>query len=225
MKKAAILSVLLVGFAGLFTTVPALADSVIYDNTGPTSGTGDGWNFSAGYVITDSFTLTNGAVVNGATFLVDLDIYPSSVTGVDWAITTQPFGGTTLVSGMATDTTMESQLITYHYPSGIISHYAIEETIQFSGLTLGPGTYWFQLSNATDDVPYGGIWIGWDGSGGPSTAYQSEVGIGTNVIPSDTFQMLGENGEPPVVPEPSSWLLLCSGLAGLAGVVQRKMRA
>jgi hypothetical protein len=37
--------------------------------------------------------------------------------------------------------------------------------------------------------------------------------------------MLGENGEPPVVPEPSSWLLLCSGLAGLAGVVQRKMRA
>lgn len=231
MKKAAILSVLLVGFAGLLTTAPALADSVIYNNTGPTSGTGNnGWNIgiftTANYAITDSFTLTNGAVVDGATFLVDLAGL-CSLTSVDWAITTQSFGGTTLASGTATDATMESQLITYHYPSGVISRYALEETIQFSGLTLGPGTYWFQLAGATDDAPPDGglygTWIGWDQSSGSSIAYQYTVGSGAYVIPSDTFQILGEEGGP-VVPEPSSFLLLGSGLAGMAGMVRCKIR-
>jgi hypothetical protein len=120
---------------------------------------------------------------------------------------------------------MESQLITYYGSYHIIERYALEETIQFSGLTLGPGTYWFQLTNATDDVPLSeGIWVTWDASNGSSTAYQSAVGSGTDVIPSDTFQMLGGGGGP-VVPEPSSFLLLGSGLAGLAGMVRRKMRA
>jgi hypothetical protein len=58
-------------------------------------------------------------------------------------------------------------------------------------------------------------------SNGPSTATEAYVGV----IPSESFQILGEeqSEEQTVTPEPSSFLLLGSGLVGLAGMLRRKL--
>ena len=68
---------------------------------------------------------------------------------------------------------------------------------------------------------------GWDISNGPSVAYSVLYGSTSNlVVPgsnSETFQILGTPAD--VTPEPSSFLLLGSGLVGLAGVLKRKLMA
>jgi hypothetical protein len=100
------------------------------------------------------------------------------------------------------------------------------ESISIPSLSLPAGTgYWFTLQNAAtvDDGP-----AYWDDNDGPSVAWESLHGnvndyegfTGSN---SETFSILGNTG--PVVPEPSSFLLLGSGLAGLAGLLKRKLRA
>ena len=91
-------------------------------------------------------------------------------------------------------------------------------TSSVSGLNidLGAGDYWLELSNgAVAD----GSNIFWDENDGTSLAYQNATGS----INSQAFTVYGPGGSP--VPEPSSFLLLGSGLAGLAGLLKRKFRA
>jgi len=59
----------------------------------------------------------------------------------------------------------------------------------------------------------------WDESDGPSVAYSGNTDGG---IPSETFQIEGTIAP---TPEPSSFLLLGSGLAALAGLAKRKLMA
>jgi hypothetical protein len=82
------------------------------------------------------------------------------------------------------------------------------------------GTYWLQLSGAiaTDGDP---VW--WDESDGKSTAYQIFPEEDDPSIPSESFKILGSQID--CTPEPSSFLLLGSGLAGLAGLIKRKLNA
>jgi hypothetical protein len=81
-------------------------------------------------------------------------------------------------------------------------------------LSLDAGAYSLSLSSAFP-------WTYWDLSNGPSTATEAYVGV----IPSESFQILGEeqSEEQTVTPEPSSFLLLGSGLVGLAGMLRRKL--
>ena len=87
---------------------------------------------------------------------------------------------------------------------------------------LGPGTYYLSFQNGvttggSDSALY------WDENNGPSVAYENTIGnladgSGSN---SESFQILGDSS----APEPASTAMFLSGLALVAGLARRKMRA
>jgi hypothetical protein len=145
------------------------------------------------------------------------------MTNVDWLITDTAFGGNTEGSGTAsvTDTYTGTQAFDYYDLD--------QESFSLPGLSLAAGTYYLQLQNA---VTVYGDPVYWDVSNGPSDAAQAGNGYspydlnGANGNPgsnSETFQILGSPDS--VTPEPSSFLLLGSGLLGLVSLVKRKLTA
>jgi hypothetical protein len=204
--KAGISAVSLLALAFVFAAIPAFADRVIvYDNTGPGTYTTNAWSIStlgggAG-TVTDSFTLSKTSTIDGANFYVWVEP-DDSMTGVTWSLTNTAFG-TPIETGTVAGGTNIPVATAFGYYS------VLEESISIPFVTLAPGTYWFQLSNGQDAFD-NNIW--WDESDGPSTAFDADFGQ----IPSETFQITA------VSPEPSSVLLLGSGMLALAGLVTRR---
>jgi hypothetical protein len=95
-----------------------------------------------------------------------------------------------------------------------------QENTAFSGPMLNAGTYWLNLQNAS--VPSGDP-VYWDENEGPSLSSSNSVGS----FPSESFTVLGTSSSTTStttsVPEPSSILLLGSGILGLAGLVRRRL--
>jgi hypothetical protein len=204
--KVGIPAVFLLALACVFAAVPASAGVVVYDNTGPGSYTANAWsifdNGGGAYTVTDSFTLSSTAIVEGANFYVWL-LPGDSLTSVNWTITDTAFG-TSIETGTAAGEP-ETQVATAfgYYP-------VLEESISIPPtVALAPGTYWFQLSEGLDAYD-NNVW--WDESDGPSIAYATG---GLGQIPSETFQIIG-------TPEPSSFLLLGLGMLALAGLATRR---
>ncbi len=194
----------------LFSSVNFASADVLYDN-GAVNGGIVGFTINSGYSVTDSFSLSTASAVTGVNFYSwvlagDTPLY------VDWAITTDHFGGTTLASGTGS-------FLNYTYLSTNSKGYDIDEDFfSIPSLALAAGTtYWLQLSNAVtlDTNP-----MYWDDNNGPSVAWESVLGnlngyngmTGSN---SEAFQILGT---PAAVPVPCTLLLLGSGLAGLVGL-------
>jgi len=216
MKKA-VLAFLLVSFTGAITTVPAFAESVLYDNTTVGSNTSGGFGMSSGGgQISDSFTLTSSATVTGADFNVWLSTYPytgigDSLTSINWSI-----GTSALDSSLGSGTDVAPASFTTLTTGTHLYYDTAEEWITIPEITLAAGTYWFTLSDAVSsnsDPVY------WDYSFGPSNANSNLYGE----VGSETFQILGDNSSS-ATPEPSSFLLLGSGLMGLAGVIRSKLK-
>ncbi len=202
---------MILGLVGMPAAVPAFAgDIVLYDNTTAESNQHGGILINEGYAVADSFILTDGAVVDGATFAVNM-VTGDTLTSVNWEITTDAFGGTQLASGTATG--LPNTFIDSYFGSQYL-----EESVSIPSLALASGTYWFALWNASTEDGRAGIW---GESNGSSIAYQT----GGGEVISETFQILGSEGPATVTPEPSSFLLLGSGMAGLAGMIRRKVRA
>ena len=142
---------------------------------------------------------------------------------VDWLITTDPLGGTTMAFGTASLTaTLESTI------SLTSNGFNIYQNSFFMNVPLTAGTYWLQLQNATDQADNGGA-IYWDENDGPSQAWDLADGEltsdanGCTVLSGHCSEAFSLSGSDLTTPEPGSLVLFSSGLLCLAGVLRRKL--
>ena len=193
--------------------VPAMADSILYNNGAPCpSQCTDAWTISTPFAVTDNFTLVGNATLTGVDFAVW--VYPGDIPqSVDWELGNSAFGSNI---GVGTASNLGVTVLG-------LNEYGFDlDEVSFSlpEIQLGAGTYWLTLQNASianGDPVY------WDENSGsdcsspgcPSQAFSNEVGS----IPSESFDIRGNyNG---TTPEPGSVILFSSGLVALGGVVRR----
>jgi hypothetical protein len=218
-------AVLLVVLIGAMAAVPASAD-VLYDQITPSTSSAPGsynvggLNIYGGYFVTDRFELSQDSVLDSAQvalWVQNRDFREQTgasgtLTSVDWAITTEPFGVVVLASGTATNAPILAVTDPAYAPIGNI----YLETFSLGNLHLDAGTYyWLQLGNAVDSYidPRTGVpgVVAWDDSsafvhwttypGGDATAYQFNINKGglpvTDPSEPQSFQILGSADTPP----------------------------
>jgi hypothetical protein len=139
-----------------------------------------------------------------------------SFSSVDWSISTS--------STFTAPTTTAATTNVFDFNNG--QGYDIyTESFSTGSITLGPGTYYLTLENA---VTADGQEAFWDINNGPSVAYESSIGNVNGYLEpgsnSDSFDIYGTSSGP-VIPEPSSLLLMGSGLLSFAGMMRRKLKA
>ncbi len=192
--------------------IPAMAQTDVYDN-GPVNGQDLGWTINFGFSVSDSFTLESANTVTGASFWAWL-IPGDTLTSVEFQIGANAFGNELL------DQTLN--VTASNCFSNQFGYNVCDETATFNGggVALNAGTYWMTLSNAS--VPSGDPAY-WDMNSGPSQAQENTIGT----VPSESFTMWGgtttTTTSTGTTPEPSSILLVGSGILGLAGLLRRKL--
>ena len=177
----------------------------------------DAWNICCGqYTVADSFTLGANSTITG--FDGGFWLAPgNSPIATDWVIASgNPdfLGGTVAASGSGNFTNS-----LYCSLCGLGGSFDIyTSTISGLNVSLGAGTYYLELLNGT--TAFGGFNnLFWDENSGPSTAY--EYPFFTTGINSQAFNLYGTTGT--TTPEPGTLMLLGSGVAGLAGMLRRKI--
>ena|SRR5579863_604402 len=195
---------------------PVAAGAQVLVNNGPINGTTDAWTINFGFVVSDSFSIgfasTTTALAFGA-WVTPGDTLESA----EVSITSSEFGGTTYFDNVVTFT--QNGCSGNQYGFNVCT-----ETSSFLGLiNLAAGSYWLNLQNATTAE---GNPIYWDENSGPSSASENAVGT----IPSEAFTLwAGETTTTTTTtttgttPEPSTIMLLGSGVLALAGVLRRKL--
>jgi len=199
----------------LLAGLPASAQTT-YSN-GPINGDFDGWTINNGFVVSDTFTVSQGTTRLNAVVFGGWVMPGDVIESAEVSITSQEFGGTTYFDQQVNFTQSDCGGNSYGFN-------VCDETGTFNGPTLGNGTYWFNLSNAvvnTGDPTY------WDENSGqgcnspgcPSQASENQIGS----IPSESFTILGSS-EGSSVPEPGSFFLVAGALCSGLGLMRRKSR-
>jgi hypothetical protein len=212
--KLRVASLSLLALSLTLATVPALAQSDVYDN-GPVDGQDLGWTINFGFTVSDSLILSRDSDVTGMQFWAWL-IPGDTLTSVEVQLGAAAFGNEFL------DQTVS--VTASNCFSNQFGYNVCDETANWTGVALSAGTYWVTLGNAS--VPSGDPAY-WDQNSGLSQAQENTIGT----IPSESFTILGFQSSTTTgttstgtTPEPSSVLLFGSGFVGLAGVLRRKMK-
>ena len=196
----------------ILAAVPAVAQTVY--NNGSINGNVNGWTINFGFIVSDSFNVTNNSTtITGGSFGIWL--FPGdTLTSAELSITSGENGGTSYYD----------QTVNFTQGSCAGNGFGFNvctESTTFNGPTLNSGTYWLNLQNAS--VPSGDP-IYWDENSGPSSASENTVGS----IPSEAFTVLGVTTTTTTTttsfgPEPSTIMLLGSGALGWAFVLRRRL--
>ena len=222
-----LLASLFLSLVAAVAVVPASADSVVY-SSGPLHGQTDAWQINDANPVSDTFSFTGpyNWTITGATFAVWLNP-GDALSSVKWSIGTSAYGSD-VASGTVSPTAN----------TGFANGYGEEVyTESFSSLDmhLTAGTYYFTLQGT--QVKNGNVinhdpayWDENDGTSlgfSPATSPQTSIGAwdcanayGCGLTGGETFGLDGF-----YAPEPSSFMLLGSGLVGLAGMLKRKLKA
>jgi PEP-CTERM motif len=210
--RIASLTILLLALAAL----PAWAQNWTYDN-GPINGTTDAWTINFGYIVSDTFVAA-GFAVNGFSFGT-FQFPGDTMLSVDWSITSGENSGTVYGSGTASGANLTDKFLSQNQ----FGYYINEITVTGLETSVTSGTtYWLNLQNAVIQSGDPAFWDensgkGCRSNGCPSSASESSIGT----IPSESFTVTGSSGG--TTPEPGSFILLASGVLGLAGVLRRKL--
>lgn len=163
----------------------------------------------------DSFTITSDAEVIG----VDLEgwLLPDSIDTVDWSIGTTPYGansgsGTATVSDtvqFANDAFIKVDVVTFTIPSP----------------DLSPGTYYLTLQYAVVPLRNPALWAVNDGPGTEAwdqgdlrLTYRGRECLGDCALSLQTMN------SPENMPEPSTWVLLGSGILAAFALRRKAIR-
>jgi hypothetical protein len=139
---------------------------------------------------------------------------PVSATWVIASTLPDFLGGTVVASGSANFT---NSLYCSVCGLGVFDIYT--STISGLNVSLGAGTYYLELRNGLTTFGPNASFF-WDENDGPSTAYEDPFFLGG--IGSQSFNIYGSGGT--TTPEPGTLMLLGSGVAGLAGLLRRKIK-
>jgi hypothetical protein len=205
--------------ASFLLSTPATA-GVLYDNGLVNGGATDYQGIYWGYVVSDSFTLAGTSTLTGVN--LDISIASSYTPGyLSWRISDtylDTYGGTQASLTDLTKLCTGCKTINNNPGDTYSASFSLPDVV------VGPGPHFLTL-----DWGYGHDGSGtlyWDISNGPSQAwvegYQAASDGKTN---SNSFQILGDGPAPTGAPEPASTAMFLSGLALVAGLARRKMRA
>lgn len=204
----------------LLLSIPAAAQTV-YEN-GPINGNADAWTINFGFFVGDTFTVSAGtSTISGFSFGAWL--FPGDVLETaELQLESNPLG-----------TIYFDQTISFTSSGCSMNQFGFDvctETASFAGPTLQNGSYWAILQNA---VVSDGDPVYWDensGIGCHSPGCPSQTLVNEGSVPSESFTVLGSatgtsttSSTTTSVPEPSSLMLLASGVLGLGALVRRKL--
>jgi PEP-CTERM motif len=196
------ITLLLTLFCLTVVGVPAMFGTTLYTNGGPTA-VSDFWDISLGASTSDTFACAATCTITGLTFYGTTPTYSPGAT-LGFSVTSGENFGIGYGSGLT--------ILPVTVPCNGIGQCVY--TVPISGiLALSPGTYWLNLTEGPPD-------LAWFESFGPSEASHTSANGSTIFnIPSEAFTLTGNQ-----VPEPGSFLMLGTGILGLAGVLRRKLK-
>jgi hypothetical protein len=218
LKKYLVCLSLLTAFA---VSAPAFADTLYSD--GPVDGNTNAFFIDGPVSGPYMQTISDGFVASLSGNVAVLDFAEwvptgSTPTSVSWMLGTSAFGSD--ISSGSTSLVTSTFLF-----SSSIAGYDIysDEVTGLSGSLVAGQTYYLTLGGANDSL--GSQFDGWDVDEGPATCSFAVDGVnqGDCGDGGETFSLSTSSTPPPSTPEPSSLLLLGSGILGMAGVVRRKL--